>query len=149
MSALTRVKARPVSPNGFEVKTIAAQAVADLDAGEIVTIAAAAPDYGYPFRVDLCPAVDAKTDKKKYVVVMDAKANGVVNIADDLEMDGWSGLTKGDPVYPSGTVAGGLDTTAPTNAIVETIDADVGSVAVPVAARMWAISATRIKFGLG
>jgi hypothetical protein len=45
------------------------------------------------------------------------------------EMDGFSGLTPGDPLYPSATVPGGLDTTPVVGATV----------------RVRAVTATRIR----
>lgn len=148
MAAITRVKARPVSPPGFEYQNIAAQAKVALVAGDLVQIASDTPGLGYPFVVEKLTTANAKTGVKKYVAITDAKASSVANIGDELEMDGWSGMTPGNPVYPSGSTAGGLDTTAPTNSITETVDADAGVVAVPVEARMHAITATRIRFRL-
>jgi hypothetical protein len=46
------------------------------------------------------------------------------------EMDGFSGMTPGAPLFPSGSVAGGLDTTQPTDAV----------------ARVRAVTATRIRY---
>lgn len=141
MAAVTRVKAIPVSPPGYEVNDRAEASVA-LTAGDLVSIAATTPSRGFDKVVQKLPTVDAGTEKKFYVVLMDCPAGGVANISDDVEMDGWSGLTRGDPLYPSGSTAGGIDTTAPTFYSAATSPA----VAVPARARMWALSATRIRF---
>jgi hypothetical protein len=143
MAAVTRVLARPVSPPGYEVND-KAQAAAALTAGDLVSITSATPARGFDKVVDLLPTADAPTDKKTYVVLMDCPAGGVANISDDCEMDGWSGMTPGNPLYPSGSAAGGIDTSAPTFYSAGTTPA----VAVPARARMWALTATRIRFRL-
>jgi hypothetical protein len=60
------------------------------------------------------------------------------------EIDGFSGLTPGVPLFPSASTAGGLDTTVPTFYGAATTPA----VAVPAMPRIWALSATSIYFDL-
>lgn len=144
MAAVTLVRARPVSPVGFEFKTVAAEAKVALTAGQLVRIDAQTPKLGFPFVVDLLATGEADDEIKLYVAITDAKAGAVVNIADDLEMDGWTGLSgDGAALYPSAATAGAIATDVITIAYVTTPD-----IAVPVRARMWTLTPTRIKFNL-
>lgn len=58
------------------------------------------------------------------------------------EMDGFTGLTPGAPLFPSASAAGGIDTTA----FVAYNAATTPAVAVPAAPQMRAATTTRIRF---
>ena len=132
MAAVTRVKARPVTPAAYEFNQDATQAAAALVAGTLVTISAATPAAGFHRVVEAATIASAGTNAKVYMVLMDAKAGGGVNLGNHGEIDGFSGLTPGAPLYQSAAVAGGIDNAKPVGAVE----------------RMWAISATRIYFNL-
>lgn len=107
MAAVTRVKARPCTPVGYEV-------VDKVELGEAVTAG------------DLLKYNGSTNDGQSIVVKAAAAATEADGIAlqDGFsgqrgfsmglhgEMDGFSGMTPGTALYPSATVAGGLDTTA-------------------------------------
>jgi hypothetical protein len=123
MAAVTRVKARPCSPAGYEVndKGVAVEAWV---AGDLLTNGAS----GWS---------KAATGTKiaHGIGLQDAYAGqGNCSIGIQGEMDGFSGLTPGAALYPSASVAGGIDTTA----------AEIATgVAVP---QIRAATATRIRF---
>ncbi|HVL41282.1 MAG TPA: hypothetical protein VM348_03930 [Brevundimonas sp.] len=138
MAAVTRVKARPVSPPGYEVNDKGKAAVA-ITAGDLLIITDATPGNGYEKVWDLAPTT---TDNAHGIALMDAKAGLIVSVGIQGEMDGFSGMTPGDPLYPSGDVAGGIDTTAPEYYGAATTP----EVSVPAQADIRAISATRIRY---
>ena len=129
MAAVTRVKARPVLIPGYEVNDDG-QAKVALVAGDGLVIVADTPTRsGFNRVYDKAPTT---ATEHHAIALMDAKAGGKVEAGIHGEIDGFSGLTPGVPIYPSGTVAGGLDTTAPAGAVI----------------RMRAVSATRIRYTL-
>jgi hypothetical protein len=118
MAAITRVKARPCAPAGYEVndKGLAAEAWV---AGDLLVNGA-----------DGWAKADG-VDEAHGIGLQDAYAGqGNCSIGIQGEMDGFSGLTPGAPLYPSAAVAGGLDTTAVEGATV----------------RVRAATATRIRY---
>lgn len=119
MAAVTRVKARHVTPVNYEVvdKGLAAEAIT---AGDLVKNTAS----GW---VKL-PGGELEAHGialKDYYAGQDGCDFGIQG-----EMDGFSGLTPGAPLYPSASVAGGLDTTAVVGATI----------------RVRAAKATRIRY---
>jgi hypothetical protein len=129
MAAVTVVKARPVSPPGYEVND-KGQAAVDLTAGTLVNITTATPGLGYEKVWDKA-AANAATNAHG-IVLQDCKAGATAEIGIQGEMDGFSGLTPGSELYPSATVAGGIDTTANT--------------AGAPASRIYAVTASRIRY---
>jgi hypothetical protein len=100
MAAIVRVKARPVLIPGYEVADKGTAVVAWV-AGDLLSNSAA----GWV----LCPAAATEADG---IALHDAYAGqGGVSIGIQGEIDGFSGLVPGAPLYPSATVPGGLDTT--------------------------------------
>jgi len=136
MAAVTRVKARPVSPPGYEVNDkgyiVGACTTGDL----LVQDGAAAVPYGHEMVWVKAPA---GTINAQGIALMDVgTAGGTASVGIHGEMDGFSGMTRGTPLYPSATVVGGLDTTATTFAATTP----------PVSAQpnVRAITATRIRY---
>lgn len=124
MAAVTRVKARPCAPAGYEVndKGLAAEAWV---AGDLLTNGA-----------DGWSKADAGTIFAHGIALQDAYAGqGNCSIGIQGEMDGFSGLTPGAPLYPSAAVAGGLDTT----------EAELAT-DVPAPPQVRAATATRIRY---
>jgi hypothetical protein len=131
MAAVVRVKCRPVSPVGYEVNDVGV-AVTAWVAGDLLTNGAG----GWS-------KAAAGTLLAHGIALQDAYAGqGGCSIGIQGEMDGFSGLTPGDPLYPSASVAGGLDTTAASWYGVATTPA----VAVPVQPQIRAAKATRIRY---
>jgi hypothetical protein len=131
MAAVTRVKARPVTPAGYEVvdKGIAVEAWV---AGDLLVNGAS----GWS-------KAPTGTLLAHGIALQDAYAGqGGCSIGLHGEMDGFSGLTPGDPLYPSGAVAGGLDTTA----AVWSAAATTPAVSVGVQPQIRAATATRIRY---
>jgi hypothetical protein len=134
MAAVTRVKARPVSPPGYEVND-KGQAAAAIVAGDLLIITNATPGNGFERVWDKATTT---TDNAHGIALMDAKAGAIVSVGIQGEMDGFSGLTPGAPLYPSTAVAGGLDTTAP--------DFVATTPAVPAIPNVRAVTASRIRY---
>lgn len=134
MAAVTRVKARPVSPPGYEVND-KGQAAVDLTAGDLLIITNATPGNGYEKVWD---KATTSTANAHGIALMDAKAGQIASVGIHGEMDGYSGLTPGAALYPSTSVAGGIDTTAP--------DYAATTPAVPSLPNVRAITATRIRY---
>jgi hypothetical protein len=108
MAAVTRVAPHPVEVPGYEVNDKGQAKVAML-AGQQVIMTADAPRAGFERMWDLATAGAIEAHG---IVLMDCPINGTVAVGIQGEMDGFSGMTPGAPIYPSATVAGGLDTTA-------------------------------------
>lgn len=134
MAAVTRVKARPVSPPGYEVND-KGQAKVDITAGDLLIITNDTPSNGFEKVWD---KATTSTLNAHGIALMDAKAGAVVSVGIQGEMDGWSGMTPGAAAYPSGSAAGGLDTTAPSEFAT--------TPAVTARPNVRAISATRIRY---
>lgn len=107
MAAIVRVKARPCTPVGYEVVDKVALSV-DVVAGDLLE-ATGAMSGGLPI---MAKAAAGALDVDG-IALQDGYA-GQAGFSMGLhgEMDGFSGLTPGTPLYPSGAVAGGIDTTA-------------------------------------
>lgn len=139
MAVITSVDPRPVTPPAYEFNQ-KAQAKVALTRGTLVLATADVPSSGYDVVVDKVPTGSAGSLVKMWIVLKDAQAGGVVDLGSHGEMDGFSGLTAGAPLYPSGTTAGAIDTSAPT--------AFATTPAVTATPRIWAISTTRIYHNL-
>lgn len=127
MAAVTRVKARPCTPAAYEVVERAATLTANVTAGDLLTLGAS----GWS------PAA-AGTTAAHGIALQDGYAGqGDASVGIQGEMDGFSGMTPGAPLYPSPSVAGGIDTTAPTIATTP---------AVPITADIRAVTASRIRY---
>ena len=124
MAAVTIVKARATSPAGYEVNDTAILA-ADMSAGTQVV-------YNGSVSGGLAVVAKAGTSATEAhaILLEDGKAGDAVSIGIQGEMDGFSGLTPGTALYPSGSTAGGIDTTAPSGATI----------------RMRAVTASRVRF---
>jgi hypothetical protein len=133
MAAVTRVAPRPVEVPGYEVND-KGQAKVALLAGQLLIMTADAPRAGHERVWDLAPA---GTQDPHGICLKDCPINGTASVGIQGEMDGFSGMTPGGAIYSSGSVAGGLDTTALTIATTP---------AVTVTARMRATTASRLRF---
>jgi hypothetical protein len=123
MAAITRVAPLHVSPPAYEVidRGRATEAIAVSD--QIVI----AGNSGSEQRVSKCAAGAIECHG---IALNSATAEGLVEYGVQGEMDGFSGLTPGAPLYPSASTAGVIDTTA---------------TATPIA-RVRAILPTRIRY---
>ena len=126
MAAVTKGNLRPVSPPGYEVND-KGQAKVAIAKGDLLLITADTPLAGHERVYD--KAVGG-TIEAHAIALMDCPINGTVNAGIQGEMDGYSGLVPGAPLYPSASVAGGLDTTA---------------TATPIT-RVRAVTTTRIRY---
>jgi hypothetical protein len=132
MAAVTVVKARPVTPVGYEVNDGPGfSATEDLVAGNLLVLGAS----GWS-------KTPTNTVEPHGICLKDCPSGFTPDVGIQGEMDGFSGLTPGAPLYPSGSTAGGIDTTATTFYNAATTPA----VAVPASARIRAVSTTRIRF---
>ena len=101
MAAVVKgARVRPVTPAGYEYYD-KGTATEDILAGDLVKVgpsgvAKAAVNEVFPSGIALKPAI----------------AGFLCEFGRDAEMDGFTGLTAGTRLYSSGTVAGGMDTTA-------------------------------------
>lgn len=101
MAAVTRVKARPVTPVGYEFVSGVNVVTEDVTAGDLLVLGA----NGWSKSTASNPA------NKRGFAAQDYKAGDrFCSILTTGEMDGWSGMTPGVPLYPD--AAGGLETTA-------------------------------------
>lgn len=101
MAAVNRVKARPCTVVGYEVvdKGTLTEAVV---AGDLLKNGA----NGWS-------KLAAGATEADGIALQDGYAGqSGFSVGIEGEMDGWSGMVPGTPLYPSGAVAGGLDTTA-------------------------------------
>jgi hypothetical protein len=101
MSAIVRVKARPCTPVGYEVvdKGTLVEAVV---AGDLLTNGAS----GWS-------KAATGTVEAHGIALQDGYATqSGFSVGIQGEMDGFSGMTPGTALYPSASVAGGLDTSA-------------------------------------
>lgn len=127
MAAVTVVKARPVSPPAYEVNDKGQAAVA-FTAGQLLVLSSTTPGNGFEKVWALAPITGIT--EAQGIALMDAKAGGIVSVGIQGEMDGYSGLTPGAPLYPSTATAGGIDTTAIASSTV----------------RVRAVTTTRIRY---
>lgn len=134
MTPITKVRPKFVSPKGYE-EIVRGIATVDLGVADPVVIdASVTPDARYD-----CAIKKAASEAFFHgVVAKDAKAGQVVEVILQGEMDGFSGMTPGAPIYAE---AGALGTTAP----VYYTSATTPVVNVPAPPQVFAISATRIR----
>jgi hypothetical protein len=126
-------------PPGYEYVAPPKHAVAaeDLEAGELCYL----DEDGW----HLATATEAVAGSRLGFAAQDyAEGRQDCSILFQGELDGFSGMTPGAPIYPSAGTAGGLDTSAPAYYAAATTPA----VSVPAAPRIWALSATSIYFDL-
>lgn len=106
MAAVVKVKPRFVSPVGYE----------EIDVCELTEVVAAGDLLEYTGVIS-----DNMPLMRKLPAAANAEADGIAlqagfagqrgfDVGIVLEMDGFSGLTPGDPIHSSAAVAGGLDT---------------------------------------
>lgn len=126
MPQVTRVKPLLVSPPGYEVVDVGTATEA-ISRGMLVRQTAA----GW----SKAPA--GATDASGVALQDYYLGQGGCDFLVQGEMDGYSGLTPGDPLYPSATVAGNIQTEVLTVATTPPV---------PVTARMRAATASRIRF---
>lgn len=110
MAAVTLVKAEYETPVGYEVND-SGKYSEDVTAGTQLVIngeSAGRKTWGK------CPTTETEAHG---IAIKDGKSGGVAEVMVVGEMGGFSGLTPGAPLYPSASVAGGTDTTKPTNAV--------------------------------
>jgi hypothetical protein len=126
MAAVTRVKARPVTPVGYEVvdRCVLSE---DVTAGDLLKYTGATTN-GQPVMSKAPTAGITEADGIALQNGYSGQAGFDVGIQG--EMDGFSGLTPGNPLYPSTATAGSIDTTAIAGATV----------------RIKAVRTTRIRF---
>lgn len=131
MAAVTRVTARPVTPVGYEFYD-SGTLTEDVTAGDLLINGASGWSKATTSTVNA------------HGIALQDGYSGQANfpIGVQGEVDGFSGMTPGTALYPSGSTAGGLDTTAPTFYPAATTPA----VAVPAQPNVRAVSATRIRF---
>lgn len=137
MAAVTRVKGRPCAPVGYEVNDTGAFAAAagTVLAGDLLVITNEVPPAGHEKVWGKAPAGATAAHG---IALMDGYAGGTASVGIQGEMDGFSGMTPGAAAYPSATVAGGLDTTAPTYVAT--------TPPVPALPLIRAVTASRIRF---
>ena len=119
MAAVVRVKARPCTVVGYEV----------VDKGTL-TQAVVAGDLLVNGASGWAKAPTNATEAHGIALQDGYAGQSGFSIGIQGEMDGFSGMTPGAPLFPSDAVAGGIDTTPPSGAV----------------ARMRAASATRIRY---
>lgn len=109
MAAVTRNKARYVTPVGYEVVEKAATVTEAVVAGDLLVLGAGgwskAPIAGI-------------TEAMGMAIQDYAAGRGDCSVLIQGEMDGFAGMTAGAPLYPSTATAGGLDTVAIAGATV-------------------------------
>lgn len=118
MAAVTKVRPLHVAPTGYEVvdRGLTTEAIAVAD--QVVVGASG---------ISKCAAGAIEC----HGIALKPAAQGMlVEYGVHGEMDGFSGLTPGAPLYPSASVAGGIDTTVTATPIV----------------RVRAVTATRIRY---
>lgn len=107
MAAVTRGdRAKPIIVPGYEVVDVGVCAEAWETGDQLVNSAA-----GWVLAPDDALEAHGMAMKPAYV------GQRGCDILMQGEMAGFEGLTPGDPLYPSATVPGGLDTTAPVGAV--------------------------------
>jgi hypothetical protein len=114
MAAPTIVELHPSIVPGYEVND-KGQAATDLAVGNLVVMdGAATPGSGHARVWKKCPA---GTVNAQGIVLMNVKAGRTASVGIQGEMEGFSGLVAGDGLFPSASVAGGLDTTPGASAV--------------------------------
>lgn len=107
MAVIVRVRCHPVTPVAYEYND-KGTLTEDVLAGDLLVQGASgwgkAPITGIT--------------EVHGIALMNGYAGGVASIGLQGEMDGFSGMTPGAPVYPDTTTAGAINTTAITGATV-------------------------------
>ena len=136
MAAVTRVKARHVAPVGYEwIDTC--ELYEDVVAGDLLEFTGTVTD-NMPVMRKLAAGANAEADG---VALKDGFAGQRgFDYGIHCEMDGWSGMTPGAPLYSSASTAGGIDTSA--NGVTPT----AGAAPVSYGLVGKAVKATRIRF---
>lgn len=127
MAAITVVKARACSPPGYEVNDTC-ELADDVTAGDLLVLSGTVSG-GLPV-MEKAPTTALEPDGIALQDGYDGQRGFSYGIQG--EMDGFSGLTPGALLYPSGTTAGVIDDTKPTGA----------------ANRIKAVTTTRIRYNL-
>lgn len=110
MAAVAKTsKIRPATRVGFAVND-KGQAKSAIAAGDLVVITADVPSRAYETVYDKAPITGIA--EAHGIALKPAVAGGLVEVGLLGEMDGFSGLTPGAPLYPSTATPGGIDTTA-------------------------------------
>jgi hypothetical protein len=120
MAAVTRSKARPCTPVGYEVVD-KGTLTEDVTAGDLLTLGAS----GWAKA-----ATSGITEAMGIALQNGYSGQAGFSVGIQGEMDGFSGMTPGAALYPSTGTAGGLDTTAIAGATV----------------RIRAVTASRIRY---
>lgn len=109
MAAVTRVKPRFVSPVGYEELDVC-ELLEDVQPGDLLEYTGIMSSGQAVMRI-LPAGADAEPDGVALKAGYAGERGFDIGIV--FEMDGFSGLTPGDPVYPAGVagVNGGIDTT--------------------------------------
>jgi hypothetical protein len=108
MAAVTIGSLRPSLVAGYEVND-RGQAATAIVRGDLLIITATAPGPGF---TKVWAKATAGVLEAHGIALKSAAAGRIVDVGIQGEMEGYTGLTPGAPLYPSASVAGGLDTTA-------------------------------------
>ena len=112
MAAVTRIKARPISVPGYEVND-KGKANEAMVAGDLLVISGATANDAPVWSKAAAGAAEAHG-----IALQDFYAGQEgISVGIQGEMAGFSGMAPGAPLYPSATVAGGIDTTQPAGAV--------------------------------
>ncbi|HEY0006927.1 MAG TPA: hypothetical protein VGB17_19260 [Pyrinomonadaceae bacterium] len=125
MAAVTRVKARPCTPVGYEVVD-RVELAEDVVAGDLLVFTGAMSEG----QAVMEKAGTSEIEPDAIALQDEFAGKRGYSVGIQGEMDGFSGMTPKTPLYPSGSTAGGLDTTAPEGAVI----------------RIKAVTATRIRY---
>lgn len=106
MAAITRTKGRPVTPVGYEVNDVGT-VTEDITAGDLLQLGSSG------WSKCLAGEVEAHGIALKDYY----SGQGGCDVGIQGEMDGFSGLAPGAALWPSPSVAGGIDTAAPENSV--------------------------------
>lgn len=137
MAAITVVRARPVTPAGYEVvdKCVLSEAVV---AGDLLIFTGATTNG-----LSVMSKALTSTKEADGIALKDGYAGQQgFDVGIQGEMDGFSGLTPGAALYPSTGTAGKMDTTA----VVWYNAGTTPAVNVPVTPKIKAIKASRIRY---
>ena len=107
MAAVTRVKARPVTPVGYEVVDKVALSE-DVVAGDELVYTGTTTN-GFPVMGEA--PITGITEAHGIALQNGFLGQEGFDVGIQGEMDGFSGLVPGAPLYPSTATAGSLDTT--------------------------------------
>lgn len=126
MAAVTVGTLRPDTVPGYEVND-KGQAATAITKGQLLIITAGTPAGGFDKVWDKATAGALEAHG---IALGDAAAGALVSVGLQGEMDGFTGLIQGSGLYPSGSLAGGIDTSLPAGATT----------------RIRAVTTTRIRY---